>query len=95
MEDILEIKRIGDIDVYFRKPFQPLISKSQPNELELVIKHLTNEDFVDYDGKYKRKLTNPENFEMIDKYSDLNEDLYICVCSEYSCSHFVIIIYTH
>ena len=93
MEEVLEIKRIGDIDVYFRKPFKPLTSKSQPEELELIVKHLTNEDFRDYAGKYKRKLINPEKFEMLDKYIDVNEDLYICVCSEYKCNHLVIIKY--
>ncbi len=58
--------RIGFFDVYFRKPFQPLTSKSQPEELELIVKHLTNEDFVDYDGIYKRKLKSSENFETVE-----------------------------
>jgi hypothetical protein len=56
LEDILETKQIGNIDVYFRKPDK----KNQPVELEKVIKYLTNEDFEDYEGKkYNRRLINP------------------------------------
>ena len=94
MDDKLEIRRIGDIDVYFRKTFEPLTAKSQPKELELMIKYLTNEDFEDYDGKYKRKLEHPENFEIIDKYKENDDELkYICICSEDTCNHLIIIKY--
>ena len=60
MDDKLEIRRIGDIDVYFRKTFEPLTAKSQPKELELMIKYLTGEEFEDYDGKFKRRLIKPK-----------------------------------
>ena len=94
MDDKLEIRRIGDIDVYFRKPFQDLTAKSQPEELELMVKHLTGEEFEDYDGKYKRKLKNPENFEIIDKYKEDDDELkYICICSENTCTRLFIIKY--
>ena len=94
MDDKLEIRRIGDIDVYFRKTFEPLTAKSQPKELELMVKHLTNEDFEDYDGKYKRKLKHPENFEIIDKYKEDDDELkYICICSENTCTRLFIIKY--
>ena len=95
MDDKLEIRRIGNIDVYFRKPFEPLTAKSQPEELELMIKHLTGEEFENYDGKYKRKLEHPENFEIIDKYKEDDDDVfkYICICSEDTCKHLIIIKY--
>ena len=51
MKDKLEIRRIGDIDVYFRKDNIPLTVKSQQKELEKMISYLTNEKFEDYDGK--------------------------------------------
>ena len=60
LEDILEIKKIGNIDVFFRKQDKKV--KNQSVELEKVIKYLTNEDFEDYQSKkYKRRLINPEN----------------------------------
>ena len=55
LEDILEIRKVNGIDVYFRKEDKQV--KNKPVELEKIIKYLTNEDFEDYTGKkYKRRL---------------------------------------
>ena len=98
LEDILEIKQIGNIDVFFRKQDKQV--KNKTVELEKVIKYLTNEDFEDYQGKkYKRRLINPENFEILLRFpeqydfdSDDDEtENYTCLCSENSCSHLMII----
>ena len=91
MKDKLEIRRIGDIDVYFRKDNIPLTVKSQPKELEKMISYLTNEKFEDYDGKYKRRIIHPENFEIFDEYIEEKVVYYICLCSENTCNHLVII----
>jgi hypothetical protein len=91
MEDKIEIRKIGNIDVYFRKKNQPLTNKSQQAELEHMVKYLTNEEFIDSDGKYKRQLIHPEKFELIDKYIEEKVSLYICLCSEDTCNHLVII----
>ena len=67
LEDILEIRKINGIDVYFRKEDKQ--AKNKAVELEKIIKYLTNEDFEDYTGKkYKRRLINPDNFEIVDTY---------------------------
>ncbi len=76
LEDILEIKKIKGIDVYFRRSDKP--AKNKPAELEKVIKYPTNEDFEDYKGKkYKRRLINPDNFEIFDAYPK-QYDLFDC-----------------
>lgn len=93
MKDKLEIRKIGNINVYFRKNNTPLSGKSQPEELELVVKYLTGEDFEDYGGKYKRKIINPEKFEIIEEYKDDNIDNYTCCCSEDTCNHLLIVQY--
>jgi hypothetical protein len=46
LEDILEIRKVNGIDVYFRKEDKQ--AKNKPAELEKIIKYLTNEDFEDY-----------------------------------------------
>lgn len=98
LEDLLEIKTINDKKVYFRKPDRQVPHKSV--ELEKMVKYLTNEDFEDYEGKkFKRRLINPENFEIYDTYpkssqfvdSDDETDNYTCICSEDSCNHLIII----
>ena len=61
LEDLLEIRKIDGIDVYFRKEDKQ--AKNKAVELEKIIKYLTNEDFEDFKGKkYKRRLINPDNF---------------------------------
>jgi hypothetical protein len=95
MLDTLEIKKIGYIDVYFRK--QNMSVGSKPIELEKIIKYLTNEDFENYEGrKFQRRLINPHHFEIIDRYqeecdSDDEYDNYTCLCSEKNCSYLMII----
>jgi hypothetical protein len=67
LEGLLEIITVNDKDVYFRKPDKQVPHKSV--ELEKMVKYLTNEDFEDYEGKkFKRRLINPENFEIFDTY---------------------------
>lgn len=100
LDDILEIRKIRDLSVYFRIS-DKLIFKNQPKELEEMIKHLTGEKFEDYDGKFTRRLKNPENFEILGKYPydyihydytyDNEKTKFICLCSEDTCSHLVII----
>ncbi len=69
LEDILEIKKVNGNDVYFRKPASDKQAQNKPTELEKNIKYLTNEDFEGYSGKkYKRRLINPDNFEIIETY---------------------------
>jgi hypothetical protein len=97
LEDLLEIKIVYGKEVYFRKQGKQVPNK--PVELEKMVKYLTNEDFEDYEGKkYKRRLINPENFEIFNthpKPSDLVDSdkigYYTCMCSEDSCIHLVII----
>lgn len=98
LEDILEVRRVNGYDVYFRKPDKQ--AKNKPAELEKIVKYLTNEDFEDYTGKkYKRRLINPDNFEIIQKYQEPTElfdnddetDNYTCLCSENTCNHLIII----
>ncbi len=67
LEDILEIRKVNGIDVYFRKEGKQ--AKNKAVELEKIIKYLTNEDFEDYTGQqYKRRLISPNNFEIVDTY---------------------------
>ena len=55
MENTFNLKRVGDIDVFFRNPNCPKQAPNQPKELERVVKFLTGEDFEDYKGhKYTR-----------------------------------------
>jgi hypothetical protein len=61
LED-LTLKNVCDNEVFFRNENQPIKAKSQPLELERMINLLTGEEFEDYDGKYKRKLINPDKF---------------------------------
>ena len=93
MEDKLEIRKVDGKDVYFRKLEQPLTSKSQFEELELMIKYLTGEEFEDYDGKFKRRLINPKKFIIIKEYKDDCASDYVCICSEDTCNHLLIIKY--
>ena len=93
MEDKLEIRKVDGKDVYFRKLEQPLTSKSQFEELELMIKYLTGEEFEDYDGKFKRRLINPKFFRIIKEYKDDCISDYICICSEDTCNHLLVIKY--
>ncbi len=74
--------------------------KKKSVELEKIIKYLTNEDYEDYTGKkYKRRLINPDNFEIVDTYpkqydlfdSDDVTDKFTCLCSENTCNHLIII----
>jgi hypothetical protein len=98
LEDILEIRKVNGIDVYFRKNDKQ--ANNKPAELEKIIKYLTNEDFEDYKGKkYQRRLINPDNFEILDKYpksydlfdSDDETETFTCLCSENTCNHLMII----
>jgi hypothetical protein len=67
LEDILEVRKVNDIDVYFRKEDKQ--AKNKAVELEKIIKYLTKEDIEDYTGKqYKRRLINPDNCEIVDTY---------------------------
>jgi len=98
LENILEIRKVNGIDVYFRKNDKQ--ANNKPAELEKIIKYLTNEDFEDYKGnKYQRRLINPDNFEILDKYpksydlfdSDDETETFTCLCSENTCNHLMII----
>ena len=98
MVNTFQLKKVGDLDVFFRNPNVPLQASNQPEELERVVKFLTNEDFEDYEGeKFKRKLKHPENFDIIEKYfencdeDDKSIDKYTCLCSEKTCSYLVIV----
>ena len=60
-----------------------------------MVKLLTDEEFENYDSKYKRRIQNPEKFEVLDiEYpptrfadDDENEDTetYKCICTDISC----------
>ena len=95
MENTFELKKVGNLDVFFRNPNIPLQDSNQAKELEKMVKFLTDEDFEDYYDeevkKNKRRLKNPKNFEIIDIYKDDNIEEYICLCSEKSCSYLVIV----
>ena len=89
--DRLELRKVGKWEVWFRKD-NVCISINQRIELEMMIKLLTDEDFIGSDKN--RKLENPDNFEILVKYPDydvVDTDTYICLCSEDSCSHLMII----
>jgi len=99
LKDLLEIKTVYGKDVYFRKPDKP-VHHHKSVELEKIVKYLTNEDFEDYGGKkFKRRLINPDNFEIFGTYpepsnlvdSDDETEHYTCICSEESCNHLIII----
>ena len=94
-----ELKRIGNMDVLFRNPDFPRQAKTQPEELENVIKFLANEEFEDCkESKYKRRLKDPEHFEIIEKYpkyydndDDDETEKYVCLCSENTCTYLMIV----
>ncbi len=98
LKDILEIRKVNGIDVYFRKEDKQ--AKNKAVELEKIIKYLTNEGFEYYTGKkYKRRLINPDNFEIVDTYPkpydlfDIEDktNTFTCICSESACNHLIII----
>lgn len=99
MESYVELKKVGNLDVFFRNPNYPRQAKTQPEELEIIIQFLTSEEFEDCkESKYKRKLKHPENFEIIDKYQTNNDEYdvddferYVCLCSENTCSYLMIV----
>ena len=94
MENTLNLRRVGNLDVYFRNPRDCNKSTNQPLELEKMIKFLTGEDFEDCEGEFKRKLKNPELFQIINKYQHENlTDKHICLCTENTCSYLVIVEY--
>jgi hypothetical protein len=45
MENTFNLKKVGNMDVYFRNPNCPKQAQNQPKELERVVKILTDEDF--------------------------------------------------
>lgn len=99
MQNSFEIKRLSGNNVFFRNPNYTKTKKTQPEELEKMVLFLTNEEFEDFDGiKYKRRLVNPQNFEIVNKYptdfiyeKEDKDEKYICLCSEDSCEHLVIV----
>lgn len=98
MQSSFNIKSISGMDVFFRNPNYPKSKRTQPEELEKMVLFLTNEEFIDCDGKYKRQLENPENFEIVNKYPndfvniDKDDDeKYVCLCSENTCEHLMIV----
>jgi hypothetical protein len=100
MENTFNLKRVGNMDVYFRNPSCPKQAQNQPRELERVVKFLTDEDFEDYKGdRYERRLKHPENFKVVDVYPKNygtdddkdNKEKYTCLCSENTCEHLMIV----
>ena len=95
MENTLQLKRVGDLDVFFRNPNIPIQDSNQAKELEKMVKFLTDEDFEDYYDeelkKNKRRLKNPKNFEILTMYRNDNIEKHICLCSEDSCAYLVIV----
>jgi len=88
---VLELRNIGGLDVFFRKPDMPS-NNTKSNELEKMVKLITDEKFEDYEGKYKRRLAHPENFEITSVYkTDDDNEKYICLCSENTCSALMIV----
>ena len=55
MENTFKLRKVGNIDVFFRNPNVPLLAQNQLKELERVVKFLTNEEFEDYQGKKIRR----------------------------------------
>ena len=45
MENTFDLKRVGNMYVYFRNPNCPKQAQNQPRKLESVVKFLTDEDF--------------------------------------------------
>jgi len=88
--EALTIKIVDDKDVFFRNENQPIKAKSQQVELERMINLLTGEEFEDYDGKYKRKLINPDKFKLVQVYQDAYGSKYTCLCGENTCNHLII-----
>jgi hypothetical protein len=65
MENTFNLKRVGNMDVYFRNPSCPKQAQNQPRELERIVKFLTDEDFEDYKGdRYERRLKQPKIFKV-------------------------------
>jgi len=94
MENTFNLKRVGDLKVFFRNPNDCNKSHNQALELEKMIKFLTGEDFEDCEGEYKRRLKNPELFQIVSRYQHENiEDKHICLCTENTCSFLVIVEY--
>ena len=95
MENTLQLKRVGDLDVFFRNPNIPIQDSNQAKELEKMVNFLTDEDFEDYYDeelkKNKRRLKNPKNFEILTMYRNDNIQKHICLCSEDSCAYLVIV----
>lgn len=105
IDTFLESRFIDGVLVYFRRDNIDKKAKSQPLELERMVKLLTNEDFETYsiledDGStsFKRRIKNNDNFKAMceykhDKLDDEDDecDKYTCLCSEDSCSYLVII----
>ena len=59
MESTYQLRKIGDLDVFFRNPKVERTWKA-------AVKFLTNEDFEDFfEGKYKRKLKILKSLETI------------------------------
>ena len=91
------------IRIFFRNPKEIYRAKNQSFELEKMVKLLTDEEFENYDSKYKRRIQNPEKFEVLDiEYpptrfadDDENEDTetYKCICTDISCKHLQVIRY--
>ena len=49
MENTFDLKRVGNMYVYFRNPNCPKQAQNQPRKLESVVKFLTDEDFEEID----------------------------------------------
>ena len=99
MED-LELRRVSNYDVWFRKENITYSGINKRVELERMIKILTDEDFIG--SEKNRGLKNPDNFIILERYPDnicdnIAEDYegeietYTCLCSEDSCSYLMII----
>ena len=55
---------------------------------------ITGEEFEDCEGEYKRRLKNPELFQIGSQYQHENIiDKNICLCTENTCSFLVIVEY--
>lgn len=92
--DKLELRKIRKWEVWFRIDNQ-CISINQRIELEMMIKLLTDENFIGNDKN--RRLEHPDNFEILEKYPDnnvLDTETFICLCSEDTCSYLMIINHT-
>ena len=83
MENTLQLKRVGDLDVFFRNPNIPIQDSNQAKELEKMVNFLTDEDFEDYYDeelkKNKRRLKNPKKFEILTMYRNDIIEKNICL----------------